>query len=464
MLAFKNITYFYPFQKYSTVKNISFDVLPGEVGLITGESGCGKSTIVKIANGLIPHYFKGKLNGEVIIDKKKSSELVVAEISKLVGTLFQDPEQQFFCNDVYSELAFAHEVCGKSPDEITETVKKYSKMFDLEKIIDSSVFTLSEGEKQKLALAATLSLKPKTIVLDEPSANLSPEATVALAEQIKVLKEKGFAILIADHRLYWLADIADKVFVMKEGEICEQGAFSILKNNTLREKYGLRDDNVNRIVSRTIDPQMSDSKCDQFSFNINKLTFSYKNKEPIFDNYSIKFPYGKIIALTGANGVGKTTLSRLITGLLKTKKGEFFLNGEKVLPKKLLKKTSLVLQNTDHQLYSRTVLDEVLLSDKNQNKEHCTNLLEKFQLDKFAKRHPQSLSGGQKQRLVIAAAIAKNSNIIILDEPTSGLDGANMKIIGNVLKSEAQKNKCIIVITHDIEFLNKVTEYEVRIR
>jgi len=456
MLAFKNITYFYPFQKDSAVKNVSFDILPGEVGLITGESGCGKSTIVKIANGLIPHYFKGKLNGEVIIDGKCSSELVVAEISKLVGTLFQDPEQQFFCNDVYSELVFAHEVRGKSPNEITETVKKYSKMFDLENIINSSVFTLSEGEKQKLALASILSLKPKTIVLDEPSANLSPEATIQLAEQIKKLKENGFAILIADHRLYWLADIADKVFIMKEGEICEQGPFSILENNNLREKYGLRDDKINRVVSCI-------SKCEQFSLEIKDLTFGYKNKPPLFDNYSAKFPYEKIIALTGVNGVGKTTLSRLITGLLKTNKGDFFLNNKKVSPKKLLRKTSLVLQNTDHQLYSRTVLDEVLLSDKNQNKNVCLDLLKKFQLDTFAKRHPQSLSGGQKQRLVIAAAIAKDSDIIILDEPTSGLDGANMNIIGELLKSEAKKNKCIIVITHDLEFLNKITNYEVKI-
>ena len=468
MLNFKNITYFYPFQKEPAVNNISLDILPGKVGLITGESGCGKSTIVKIANGLIPHYFKGKLNGELIIDGKCSSKLFVAEISKLVGTLFQDPEQQFFCNDVYSELAFAHEVRGKHPDEINNIVEKYSKMFELEKIIDSSVFTLSEGEKQKLALAAVLSLKPKTIVLDEPSANLSPEATVALAEQIKFLKEMGFAILIADHRLYWLADIADKVFVMKNGKICTQGSFSILKNNNLRKKYGLRDANVSRTPSsphlKVSEPANARGNLGGCSnLKIKELTFAHKNKPPLFDNYSTKFPYGKIIALTGANGVGKTTLSRLITGLLKTKGGNIFINDKKVLPKKLLRKTSLVLQNTDHQLYSRTVLDEVLLSDKNQNKNICLDLLKKFQLEKFAERHPQSLSGGQKQRLVIAAAIAKNSDIIILDEPTSGLDGANMKIIGDLLESEAKKNKCIIIITHDLEFLNKVTNYEVKI-
>jgi len=458
MLNFTNITYSYPFQKEPAVKNISFDVLPGEVGLITGESGCGKSTIIKIANGLIPHYFKGTLEGKLLIDGTHSSNMVVSEISKLVGTLFQDPEQQFFCNDVYSELAFAHEVHGKFPDEINDIVEKYSKMFELEKILDSSVLELSEGEKQKLALASILSLKPKTIVLDEPSANLSPEATIALSKQISFLKEKGFSILIADHRLYWLTNLADKVFIMKGGMICQQGDFSILKNDDLRIKYGLRDVNVSRKhITR------SDSKSYQYSLMIKNLTFGYKNKEKLFNNYSAKVPCGKIIALTGANGVGKTTFSRIITGLLKTKKGELFFNNKKISPKQLLKKTSLVLQNTDHQLYSRTVLDEILLSDKNQSKLVCLNLLKKFRLEKFAERHPQSLSGGQKQRLVIAAAIVKNSDIIILDEPTSGLDGANMKMIGEVLKSESNKNKCIIVITHDLEFLNKVTEEEIRL-
>ena len=458
MISFKDITYFYPFQKDPAVKNISFDILPGEVGLITGESGCGKSTIVKIANGLIPHYFKGNLKGEVFINGFRSSDMVVSEISKLVGTLFQDPEQQFFCNDVYSELAFAHEIQGKTPYEIKNIVEKYSKMFELEKILDSSVLTLSEGEKQKLALASVLSLKPKTIVLDEPSANLSPEATVALSKQISFLKEKGFSILIADHRLYWLANLADKVFIMKAGKICKQGDFSILDDEDLRKKYGLRDANISRKnIARP------DAKPNQYSLRIKDLTFSYKNNIPIFDNYSEEFPRGKIIALTGANGVGKTTFSRIITGLLKAKKGELFFNDKKISPKQLLKKTSLVLQNTDHQLYSRTVLDEILLSDKNQNKVNCIKLLKKFRLEKFAERHPQSLSGGQKQRLVIAAAIAKNSDIIILDEPTSGLDGTNMKIIGEVLKSESNKNKCIIVITHDLEFLNKITNYEVTI-
>jgi energy-coupling factor transport system ATP-binding protein len=465
MLNFKNITYSYPFQKEPAVKNISFDVLPGKVGLITGESGCGKSTIIKIANGLIPHYFKGKLEGEMLIDGTHSSDTVVSEISKLVGTLFQDPEQQFFCNDVYSEIAFAHETRGKSPKTVNEIVKEYSEKFELKKIIDSSVFTLSEGEKQKLALASILSLEPKTIVLDEPSANLSPEATIQLATQIKKLKENGFAILIADHRLYWLADIADKVFVMKGGEICERGPFSILKNNILREKYGLRNNKINHnpLLESESNKARGSIESNQYFLEIKNLTFGYKNKQKLFNNYSAKFPCGKVIALTGANGVGKTTLSRLTTGLLKTKKGEFFLNNKKVSPKKLLKKTSLVLQNTDHQLYSRTVLDEILLSDKNKNKVKCIELLKKFQLGSLAQRHPQSLSGGQKQRLVIAATIAKNSDIIILDEPTSGLDGANMKIIGNLLESEAKKNKCIIVITHDLEFLNKVTNYEVKI-
>ncbi|MEA2012828.1 MAG: ATP-binding cassette domain-containing protein [Verrucomicrobiota bacterium] len=447
MIEFKNIEYNYPFQKEKVIKNVSLEIKAGEVVLITGESGCGKSTLAKIANGLIPHYFKGNLEGEVKVCGNDNSDTTIAEISKNIGTLFQDPEQQFFCNDVYSELSFAHEVQGKNIDKIKTSVDKYSNLFEIEKILDSSIFSLSEGEKQKVALASILSLKPKCLVLDEPSANLSPEATEQLGKEILKLKEQGFAIMIVDHRLYWLAEIADKVLIMKDGEILKSGGFEILHNSQTRDDFGLRNSSV--LVENKVNSSFVNG------LEINNLTFAYKNKPAIFENYNINFQTGKIVALCGANGIGKTTLSRLITGLLSTQKGVFKLNGEIIKTKDLLKKTSLVLQNMDHQLYARTVADEV---DGN------FNLLKQLQLAEFAERHPQSLSGGQKQRLVIAAAIAKKSEIIILDEPTSGLDGKNMKIIGEVLHKEAKKNKIIIVITHDLEFINKCCDEQLTIK
>lgn len=447
MINFKNVTYNYPFQEMAAVKDISFEVQRGEVLLITGESGCGKSTVAKIANGLIPHYFKGELCGVVEVDGVDNRSSSIAEISGRIGTLFQDPEQQFFCPDVYSELSFAHEVRGTELHEIRKTVDSYAAIFEIKNILKSSIFSLSEGEKQKVALASILSLNPKTVVLDEPTANLSPEATTSLGAQVMKLKEAGFAVMIVDHRLYWLEGIADRVIVMKNGRICEEGSFGLLRKSQTRDKYGLRRDCVVR-----------ESKYESSSkegLHIKNLTFAYKGKSEIFKDYSLRFQNGKITALCGSNGAGKTTLSRLITGLLKAKKGDFYLHGKKHPSHNLLKRTSLVLQNVDHQLYARTVLDEVCGQKE---------LLELFQLGQLSDRHPQSLSGGQKQRLVIAAAISKNPDIIILDEPTSGLDGRNMKRIGTILKEEANKNKVVIVITHDLEFMNECCDCSVELQ
>lgn len=444
MILLKNISYSYPFQKDKAVNSITLEVNRGEVVLLTGESGCGKSTIIKIINGLIPHYFKGNLDGEVQIDAESTKNKTIGEISRSIGTLFQDAEQQFFCSDVYSELAFAEELEGISPELIKKKVIDFSRKFEIENILDSSIFTLSEGEKQKVALASIMLLKPNSLVLDEPTANLSPEATEQLGKEILQLKSKGYSILIADHRLYWLATIADKVLILKNGKIVKKGNYSILEKEELRAKYGLRDSSISE----------QDESNNKFNtgLEVKNLTFAYKKKTAIFTNYSISVQSGRVTALRGPNGVGKTTLSRLLTGLLKAKAGEFYLNGHKHTPKELLSKTSLVLQNTDHQLYSRTVLEEV---------EGNMELLKQLRLDSFSERHPQSLSSGQKQRLVIGSAISREPELIILDEPTSGLDGENMRIIGEILRTEAVKNKIIIVITHDLEFIDKCCDEQI---
>lgn len=444
MILLKKISYSYPFQDEQAISNITFHVNKGEVVLLTGESGCGKSTIIKVINGLIPHYFKGTLDGEVQIDARSTENKTIGEISHSIGTLFQDTEQQFFCSDVYSELAFAEEVKGISPERVKEKVNDFARKFEIENILDSSIFTLSEGEKQKVALASIMLLEPNSLVLDEPTANLSPEATEELAKEILQLKNKGYSVLIADHRLYWLAEIADKVLIMRNGEIVKEGEYSILEKKELREKYGLRDISISGLGEST------------GTFNsgleVKNLTFAYRKKPDIFTDYSISVQSGRVTALRGANGVGKTTLSRLLTGLLKAKAGRIYLNGCKLTPKELLSKTSLVLQNTDHQLYSRTVLEEV---------EGNMELLKQLRLDTFSERHPQSLSSGQKQRLVIASAISRDPEVIILDEPTSGLDGENMRIIGEILRTEAEKNKVIIVITHDLEFVDKCCDEQI---
>ena len=234
MIRLENVSYTYPFQNQKALESVSFELRPGEAVLFTGLSGCGKSTLVRIINGLAPHYYKGELTGKAFVNGIDNAGREIHEIAGDVGTLFQDPEHQFFALNVDDELAFAHECRGVDPSEISATVLKMVKRFSLEKVIYSRIFDLSEGEKQKVALASIISLKPKVIILDEPSANLDPKATEELALILAELKQEGIAIVIVDHRLYWLSKLIDKVYVLKDGRIAESGPYSILKEDAIR--------------------------------------------------------------------------------------------------------------------------------------------------------------------------------------------------------------------------------------
>ncbi len=456
MIKFKNVTYRYPFQEENAVNSISMHIKKGETVLCTGASGCGKSTLINLINGLAPHYFKGEIEGDVFVNGINNRDRKIYEISKDVGTLFQDPEHQFFTLNVKDELAFGLECKGVDEKIIEEAISKVEKDFFLTPIINSYIFHLSEGEKQKVALASIFLQKPSILILDEPSANLDIKSAKELAEKLAALKESGMTIFIVDHRLYWLKDIVDRVFILKEGNICEEGDFSIVEKK--QKEYGLRSSfvchsNKEEIVFKSFLKEGVD---------IENMSFFHKGDKTIFSSFNASIPSKKVVAIVGENGAGKTTFARILTGLNKLQDGKIYLKGESIKPKDLLKKSSLVLQNTDYQLHMKTVEEELEVCHKKE-KEYTTTLLDFFGLKKFAKRHPQSLSAGQKQRVVIAAAIAKEPEILILDEPTSGLDGVNMDIVAKAIKNATSQGVSVFIITHDLELIEKCSTHILKI-
>lgn len=472
MIRFEQVSYRYPFQDNWAVKNLNLEVLPGQLVLITGVSGCGKTTLMRLANGLCPHYYAGDVSGKVTICGEDTQKSSVSAISEKIGTLFQDPEDQFFALNVKDEMGFALKVAGSAPSVVNRRVAQIAKRLSIEKLLSHSISALSEGQKQRVALAEILVSEPQALILDEPSANLDPEATDRLARELLRLKQLGFAILVVDHRLHWLNGVADEVIVMQHGEIKERGSFEILENQTLRKEYGLREAYVPdvRDTLHEGDPKdpilmTSDLTFDYERANRHSKLAKFKrlfkgqpaeHKELLLKNIHFKIGHG-ITALIGENGSGKTTLARLITGL-NVGTGELYLKGEKTSAQTLLKHTGLVLQNADHQLQMRSVREEIKACLFAANQTQHTNetidqLLEAFSLTELSERHPQSLSGGQKQRLVIACALAKNPDILILDEPTSGLDGANMKRVAQALQEQADRGKAVLLITHDLELL-----------
>ena len=456
MIEFDHVSYTYPFQEKPAVADISFSVSKTETVVCTGASGSGKSTLIRLINGLIPHFHKGTLSGQVRVAGKDTGQTSVKALSSRAGTMFQDPESQFFALRVRDELKFALECRGQSIEEIETITHQEADRFGITHLMDNMIFDLSQGEKQKIALAGIMCIAPDIIILDEPSANLDPRATRELADHLMDLKRRGITLFIVDHRLYWLKDLVDKILVLDQGRLACQGKFELLKDKNLRRTLGLRNPDV---VCPNLPVAHVESSHKQFTgngFDVENLTFGYKKKPLLFRNASFQLPMGQVIAVTGSNGTGKTTLARLLTGLLPFKTGTVRINGAPLRPKDLLTRGSIVLQNTDHQLHMKTVDRELAIAARNNpgRDSVLAGVTARFGLDAFGLRHPQSLSGGQKQRLVIAAALVKSPEILILDEPTSGLDGWNMNMIADVMTDMACKGALVLVITHDLELMD----------
>jgi energy-coupling factor transport system ATP-binding protein len=453
MIHLKDVTYTYPFQTRYAIEGLSLDVEPGQAVLCTGMSGCGKSTLVRLINGLVPHYHQGSMSGSVQVAGNDNLQRTIAEIAMDVGTLMQDPEHQFLTLNVTDELAFAHEWRGGATDGIANIVHTAADLFDLRNLLNADLLTLSEGEKQKVALAAVVSLKPRLLVLDEPSANLDPGATRELAQTLLRLKQAGMTLFIVDHRLYWLKDVVDTVMVMSHGRIVHTGSFESLDSAQFREQHGLRCTQVQNNIEQL--PAAQDF--DHDAITIHGLTFGYTPDALIFDNDTVQLPAGEVIAVTGRNGAGKTTLARLMTGLETMAGGAVRVHGESLAPNKILQLGSIVLQNTDHQLHMKTVCQELDICARTRathgGADPVQAMLDMFSLGHLAQRHPQSLSGGEKQRLVIACAMVRSPQVLVLDEPTSGLDGRNMRLIANGVRQLASTGACVLVISHDLELI-----------
>lgn len=477
-IAADKLTYRYPFCDAPSLSDVSFTLEKGEAMLVTGASGCGKSTLLRILNGLVPSHFKGSLCGCLnVLGIEFPAPL--EEVSRRVGTVLQNPEEQIMATTVQEEVALALEWQGVPQDEIRRRTGDALAEFGLARLAARSVFNLSSGERQKCVLAAVAATGADVVVMDEPTANLSPEATDDLAQTCLALKRRGVAIVIADHRLYWLRGVVDRLLVLKDGRAifsagrCADGGDPLgrLAAQPDFASWGLRRVDVSRPSLR---PAASMCESSAVAVSIRNLSFRHsKNAEWLYRDYSAVIPRGRICAVVGENGAGKTTLARLLCGLLKPAAGEVALNADaqNVRPptmRELRARTAFVMQQMDIQLYMRTVEEELLFSaprtvSKAERKENAAHWLDVFGLAHLKDRHPHSLSGGEKQRLVVACALMKRPDLLILDEPTSGLDGRNMRVIARELRLYAEKGGTAILISHDLELLALVADCQVEV-
>ena len=504
MLEFINISLTY--QKEIILEDINFSVDKGKIVVLTGNSGSGKSSILKLINGIIPEFYEAKIEGEIKFDGKNIREESMAKRSKYISTIFQNPKTQFYCINTRDELAFGLENRAVSPNMINEIIEKYSKDYQIKDLMDRNIFHLSGGEKQKIAITACSCLDNDIYLFDEPSSSLDEEGLEWLKGILLELKSKNKLVIIAEHRLHYLKNIIDKLYIIKNNKVEEINLNENL--NSIEERYQLRKFNIKKdlknkkkiYLKKAInyiededqlickDYKLSYSHKDVINTNlsfkegltyiigkngIGKTSFikkmldvikainyiededqlickdyklSYSHKDVINTNLSFKEGLTYII---GKNGIGKTSFIKKMLDVIKAK-GITCYKSEKI--KKNYEYFSLVMQDVNYQIFTDSLWKEISMSSSNVNDK--IRVLKELDLYEKKALHPQILSGGEKQRLMLGLAILSSKPIVILDEPTSGLDKKQLLNTAKYLKLMIKQGKYVIVITHDYELIN----------
>ena len=489
MIELKNVTFEYGSSEGAaggigetvsngSLKNINLKINEGEFILLTGGSGCGKTTILRLINGLIPNFFEGNLEGSVTVDGFDVSHAELYDTAKSVSTVFQNPRSQFFNVDTTSELAFACENQGMEESEILRRIDNTVSELRLQPLMNRSLFDLSGGQKQKIACASVAVTGNKIILLDEPSANLDLRTIDELAGLLKKWKNEGKTIIVAEHRISYLWELADRTVVLKEGQIVRELSRAQMDKISEEELHelGLRTNKTSPVVEPVETTIQNGQKTGDFdklnhqqSLNhqdflaLQNFRYKYKNGYLALNIPQMQIPVGKITAITGNNGDGKTTMLNCLCGLGRRSKGTLLYKGKTYNRRGRQKLIFLVMQDVNHQLFTESVLDEVLISQTEENEEEARRILATLDLEAFADRHPQSLSGGQKQRVAVASAIASGREIMLFDEPTSGLDYNHMLQIGEIFRNLKKLGKTVIVVTHDRELIKECCDQEIHL-
>ncbi len=475
IIKIDNVTFGYKGSQKKLLNNVSLSIKRGETVLMCGASGSGKTTIIRLINGLVPHYYKGDLQGNVTVSGFDIKNTELYDLAGVVGTVFQNPRSQFFSVDTDGEIAFGPENIGLDPKEIKRRSDKVTEEMEIRDLLGKSLFELSGGEKQKIACASVSALLPDVILLDEPSSNLDIDSILKLKDQIALWKSQGKTIVVSEHRLWYMADLAHRVLYIENGRIAREWSGEEFRSlpDTVMEELQLRPVRLGDICKGTDtedtgkDPIVLENFCFAYKekpYLLRRKDYSCYSPEELSLNIpKIAIPQGSVVGVVGHNGMGKSTFLKCICGLKRRCKGKIRIGDKTYEGNDRLKLCYMVMQDVNHQLFTDSVRSEVMLSMEDKDEKRCDEILDNLGLLELKDKHPMALSGGQKQRVAVACAIASGAKLLLFDEPTSGLDMAHMRKVGQMLQDLAKGGSTVLVVTHDPELIEGSCDFILKI-
>jgi energy-coupling factor transport system ATP-binding protein len=463
ILQLSNLTFRYRDRPEPAVHDVNLSLSRGEMLLLSGCSGCGKTTLVRCINGLIPRSYRGELQGSLRLAGKDSSGMALGQIAQVVGTVLQDPERQIVASHVMQEVAFGLENLGLPRDEIRERVLDTLDYLGIRQLADRETFSLSGGEKQKVALAGALAMKPSILLLDEPLASLDPSSAHEALTLFRRLADEGIAVLIIEHRVESvLAVRPDRTMYMENGRITYAGSIAGLIDAVNYHEVKLpAADIVRRARNDPPAPRPAPAPRPRGETLVafEGVSYAYGDGPPVLRDVTIEIRKGDVIAVLGPNGAGKTTLMKHTIGLLKPTQGRVLVGGQdtrRITVARAAHTLGYVFQSPTHMLFAPTVREELAFGPRNLDKDADTvaasvgHALRALNLEGLEEYPPLALSFGQQKRTSIASVLAMGTQILIMDEPTTGQDYFNyMAFMDSILAMPDFET--ILFITHDLD-------------
>lgn len=467
------------------IADVDLTFEPGTFTVVAGRSGSGKSTLLRAVAGLVPRFHGGTMAGRVTVDGHDTRETPVREMARHVGTVFQDPASQIVTERVADEVTFPLENLGVEPDRGRRLTEDALAALDLGHLRDRDPRALSDGERQRLAVAAALAPEPDVLLLDEPASNLDPQGARSLVGTVARLRDDlGLTVLWADHRLDDVAPSADRLVALAEGRVVADGTPRDVLTSPVRDKAGLGRPPVLDLTDRlgvearpltvaearraldgwsAADPTPR-TVPDPVVASFEEVAFAYDD-HPVLDGVDAEIRRGETLGIVGPSGAGKTTLVEHLDASRHPDRGRVVVDGEPTDDRDveaMADVVGLVPSDPGKVLLAETVRDELELSLRHRDLYGADvwidQVLDRLGLADLADRHPDDLSGGQRQRLAVAAFAVRNPDILVLDEPTRGLDPGHRAGLAGLVEDRRRRGRTTVVVTHDADLVARTCD------